>query len=81
MALIQRLSLLIASGDPGFDDLVQQASGAPIPVGEAVALAADNAYNSGTDITLKRIWTERNRFIPSLTDAGLRGFFEALDQR
>ena len=78
---IQRLSLSIASGDPGYDDLVQQAAGAPIPVGEAVALAAAYAYNSGTDITLKRIWTERNRFIPSLTDAGLRGFFEALDQR
>jgi len=31
---------------------------------------------AGVDITLKRIWAERERFVPTLTDASLKRFFE-----
>ncbi len=79
--VIQRLSLWIASDDPGYDDLVQQAAGASIPPQEAVALAAAYTDTSGTDITQKRIWAERERFVPALTDASLRRFFETRAQR
>ena len=75
-SLVQQLSLLIASENPGYDDLARNAAGVTIPLEEVVALAAAYTSMSGTDITQKRIWAERERFVPSLTDAGLRSFFE-----
>ena len=80
-SVVQQLSLWLASENPGYDDLAEHASGAPIPAEEAVALAVAYLDSSGTDITQKRIWTERQRFVPTLRDAGLRRFFETRDQR
>ena len=77
--VVQQLSLWIASEDAGYDELAEHASSAPIPVGEAVALAAAYTDLAGTDITLKRIWAERERFVPTLTDASLKRFFETRD--
>ena len=79
--VIQQLSLWIASDDPSYDDLAGGASGAPFPVEEVVALAVAYTGLSGTDITQKRIWTDRERFVPALTDPGLQTFFETRDRR
>ena len=59
-----------------YDDLAEHASGAPIPVERAVALAAAYAQQAGIDITQRRIWGDRDKFVPALTEAGLRRIFE-----
>ncbi len=79
--VVQQLSLWIASDNPGYDDLAGRASSAPFPVEEVVGLAVAYTDSSGTDVTQKRIWTDRERFVSALTDAGLRRFFETRDQR
>ena len=79
--VIQQLSLWIASGDPSYDDLAGQASSSPFPVEEVVALAVAYTDSSGTDVTRKRIWTDRERFVSAVNDPGLRRFFETRDQR
>jgi hypothetical protein len=79
--VIQQLSLGIASDNPGYDDLAALASSSPFQVEEVVALAVAYTDSSGTDVTQKRIWTDRERFVPGLTDPGLRSFFETRDQR
>ncbi len=79
--VLQQLALWIASGDPGYDDLAEHATDAPISAEEMVALAVAYTDSSGLDVTQKRIWTERGRFVPALTDPGLQRFFEARDQR
>ena len=79
--VVQQLSLLIASDDPSYDDLAGQASSSPFPVEEVVALAVAYTDSSGTDVTRKRIWTDRERFVSAVNDPGLRRFFETRDQR
>jgi SAM-dependent methyltransferase len=79
--VLQQLALWIASEDPGYDALVEHAASLPIPVEEAVAAAVAYVNSSGIDVTEKRIWTERERFVPVLRDEGLRRFFEARDRR
>ncbi len=74
--VIQQLSLWIASDNPGYDDLAELASSSPFPVEEVVALAVAYTDSSGTDVTQKRIWADRERFVPAVTDPGLRRFFE-----
>jgi len=79
--VVQQLALWMASEDAGYDELFQHASSAPIPTEEVVALAVAYLDSSGTDVTQKRIWAERERFVPALTDPGLRSFFETRDRR
>ena len=74
--LIQQLSLSLASGNPGYAELAELASRTPYAPEEIVALAVAYTDSSGTDVTTKRIWAERERFVPALTDPGLRRFFE-----
>lgn len=79
--LIQQLSLSIASENAGYDELAELASGAPVAAEEAIGLAAAYVDSSGMDITRTQLWAERERFLPAITDPGLRRFFESLDQR
>ncbi len=79
--LVQQLALWIASEDAGYDVLAEHASGAPVPAEEAVALAVAYVNSTGIDVTQRRIWIDRERFIPAVTDQGLKRFLEILDQR
>ena len=79
--VLQQLALWIASDNPGYDDLAEQASGAPFQTELVVALAVAYTDSSGLDITRKRIWTERGRFVPAITDPGLRDFFQDRERR
>jgi len=79
--VVQQLSLWIASDNPSYDELAGLVSSSPFEVEEVVALAVAYTDSSGTDVTQKRIWTDRERFVPGLTDPGLRSFFETRDQR
>ncbi len=78
--IVQQLALWIASDDPDYDDLADGVSG-PFPTELVVALAVAYTDSSGLDVTQKRIWTERDEFVPSLTDPGLRGFFRDRERR
>ena len=79
--VVQQLSLWIASEDAGYDALAEHASSAPISAEEVVALAVAYLDSSGTDVTQKRIWGDRESFVPAVTNGGLRRFFETRDQR
>ena len=73
---VEQFALWIASEDSGYDDLAERAAGAPIPAERAVALAAAYTASAGIDITMKRIWADREKFVPALTDESLKRFFE-----
>jgi len=75
--LLEQFALWIVSEDAGYDDLAEHASGAPISVERTVALAAAYAEQAGVDITQRRIWGDRDKFVPALTEAGLRRIFDA----
>jgi SAM-dependent methyltransferase len=75
-SVIEQLALWIASENAGYDDLVEHASGGPIPTQQAVALAAAYTSIAGIDITTKQIWADREKFVPALTDESLRSYFE-----
>jgi predicted methyltransferase len=78
-SLVQQISMLIASENPSYDELVELGAGAPLPIEEVVGLAAAYTNNSGIDVTQKRFWGDRDRFVPALTDPGLQRFLESLD--
>jgi len=73
---VEQLALWIASEDAGYDDLVEYAGTGALPSEDAVALAIVYMDRAGIDVTRKRIWRERERFVPALNDAGLKQFFE-----
>jgi hypothetical protein len=77
--VIEQLALWIVSENAGYDDLVEHASGVPIPVEQAIALAAAYTDSAGIDITQKQIWADRDKFVPALTDEVLKKVFEARD--
>ena len=79
--VVQQFALWIASGDPSYDDFAEQAAGSLFQTELVVALAVAYTDSSGLDVTRKRIWTERDKFVPALTDPGLRGFFVDRDRR
>ena len=78
-SLVQQISMLIASENPSYDELVELGAGAPLPIEEVVGLAAAYTDSSGIDVTQKRFWGDRDRFVPALTDPGLQRFLESLD--
>jgi len=78
--VIEQLSLWIASENAGYDALAELASTVPISTERAVALAAAYTAQAGIDITAMRIWTDREKFVPALTDESLKRFFQARDQ-
>ena len=75
-SVIEELALWIVSENAGYDDLVAHASRVPIPVEQAVALAAAYTDSAGIDITQKQIWADREKFVPALTDEALKKVFE-----
>jgi hypothetical protein len=77
--VIEQLALWIVSENAGYDDLTAHASRVPIPVEQAVALAAAYTDSAGIDITQKQIWADRDKFVPALTDEALKKVFEARD--
>ena len=76
-SVIEELALWIVSENAGYDDLVAHASRVPIPVEQAIALAAAYTDSAGIDITQKQIWADRDKFVPALTDEALKKVFEA----
>ncbi len=79
--VVEPFALWMASEDAGYDDLAELAADAPIPAEEAIALAAAYMEQALIDITQKRIWADREKFVPALTDPGLKRVFDNRNQR
>jgi SAM-dependent methyltransferase len=74
--LLEQSSLWMAASDVGYDDLAGYLEGAPLPSQNAIALALAYFESAGMDPTSTRIFAERDRYLPSITDPSLLGLFE-----
>lgn len=74
--VLEQLALWIASVDAGYDDVMPFLQGGPLPPQNAIALALAYFENAGMDVRSTRMWRERDRYLPSITDPSLRGLFE-----
>jgi hypothetical protein len=74
--VLEQLALYIASVDAGYDDLAPHLQGVPIPVANGVALALAYVETAGLDVIATRVWSERERYLPAVTDPSLRALFD-----
>jgi hypothetical protein len=74
--VLEQLTLWIASADAGFDELTPLLQGAPLPPANGVALALAYLDTAGMDVRATRLWTQRDRFVPALTDPSLAALFD-----
>ncbi|HET9949339.1 MAG TPA: methyltransferase domain-containing protein [Longimicrobiales bacterium] len=78
---VEQLAVWIVSEDLGWDELAAYAREQSIHAANAVALAAAHVNAAGTDVRLTRIWSERDRFLPLVTDDELTRILEQLEGR
>ncbi|MDH3422006.1 MAG: class I SAM-dependent methyltransferase [Gemmatimonadota bacterium] len=74
--LLEQIALWIASVDAGYDDLAPHLRGAPLPPANGIALALAYVENAGIDVLDTRIWSERERYLPAISDPSLRALFD-----
>jgi predicted methyltransferase len=74
--VLEQVTLWIATADVGYDMLVAALEGAPIPPANAIALGLAYLETAGMDVMATRLWSERERFVSSLTDPSLAGLFD-----
>jgi len=78
--VLEQLTLWVASSDIGYDGVIEQMEGAaPLPLPNAIALALAYLEAAGMDPTATRLWSERDRYLPAISDPSLRGLFEEWD--
>jgi SAM-dependent methyltransferase len=78
--VLEQLAIWIVSADVGYDAVVPFLESATIPAGDGVALALAYIENAGIDVTTTRVWTERESYLPAITDPNLRGLFEGWER-
>jgi predicted methyltransferase len=76
---IEQIALWIVTEDLGWEALSAHAQAMSVHAANAVALASAYVSGSGVDIKTKRIWRERESFVPQISDQGLRSIFETLE--
>ena len=76
---VEQIAVWIVTDDLGWDPLSAHARASSVHAANAVALAAAYVNGAGIDIRQKRIWAERERFVPALTDDGLKRIFAELE--
>jgi hypothetical protein len=74
--VLEQVTLWIASSDAGYEDLSAALQSAPLPAANALALALAYLETAGMDVMATRLWAERDRFVPALTDPSLSGLFD-----
>lgn len=74
--VLEQVTLWIATADAGYDVLESHLEGAPLPPANAVALGLAYLETAGMDVMTTRLWSERERFVPALTDASLAALFD-----
>lgn len=78
--VLEQTTLWVAASDAGYDDLVANLGTPSLPTQNAIVLALAYLENAGMDPTSTRIWAERDRYLPSVTDASLRGLMEGWER-
>ena len=74
--VLEQLALWIAAADAGYEDLAPHLVGAPLHAANGVALALAYVETAGIDVVRTRIWRERDRYLPAITDPSLRALFD-----
>jgi len=80
-ATVEQLAVWIVTEDVGWESLRAHARTTGIHPANATAFAAAYVNAAGIDIKTKRVWAEREQFLPSVTDEGLRSAFAELEER
>ena len=76
---VEQIALWITTQDAGWEALSAHARATSVHAANAVALATAYTNGAGIDVRQKQIWQERDQFVPSITDEGLRRAFEQLE--
>lgn len=79
--ILEHVTLWVASADAGYDDVSAFLRGAPLPAANGIALALAYLETAGMDVTATRLWRERDRYLPAVTDANLRALFDDWEPR
>jgi hypothetical protein len=79
--VLEQAALWIASADVGYDELASYLQGAPLPAANALALALAYFESAGMQVTETRLWGERDRYLPAISDPSLRRLFDGWEQR
>ena len=76
---VEQIALWITTQDADWETLSAHARSTSVHAANAVALATAYTNGAGIDVRRKRIWQEREQFVPAITDEGLRRAFEQLE--
>ena len=76
---VEQLAVWIVTEDAGWDGLSAHARSTSVHAANSVALAVAYVNGAGVDVRRKRIWGDREDFVPAITDQVLRSAFEALE--
>jgi predicted methyltransferase len=76
---VEQIAVWIVADDLGWEGLSAHAQASSVHAANAVALASAYVNRAGIDIKQKRVWSERERFVPAITDEGLKRIFEELE--
>jgi SAM-dependent methyltransferase len=79
--VLEQVALWIASSDVGYDDLTSYLQGAPLPAPNAIALSLAYFESAGMQVTTTRLYRERERYLPALSDPSLRRLFNEWERR
>lgn len=75
--VLEQMTLWIASVDAGYDDLAAYLQNSALPPANGIALALAYLETAGMDVMATRLWNQRDRFVPGLTDPSLAGLFDS----
>jgi len=78
--VLEQATLWVAASDIGYDELVANIQAPSLPTQNAIVLALAYLESAGMDPRATRIWAERDRYMPSVTDASLRGLMEGWER-
>jgi SAM-dependent methyltransferase len=79
--VLEQLALWIVAADVGYDAIAPFMESAPLPAPNGIALALAYVEYAGMDVTGTRVWEERERYLPALSDPSLRTLFEGWERQ
>jgi hypothetical protein len=79
--VLEQVALWIASSDVEYDGLTSYLQGAPLPAANAIALSLAYVESAGMQVTTTRLWSERARYLPAISDPSLRRLFDEWERR
>jgi predicted methyltransferase len=79
--VLEQLALWIVAADVGYEAIVPFMQSAPLPAPNGIALALAYVEYAGLEVTTTRVWAERERYLPALSDPSLRTLFEGWERQ